>query len=371
MAGRPGRRDFGAIRKRASGRYSVSYVGPDGRRYFAPGTFSTKTDASAWLAKERTAIASETWTSPKVRRARREGVTVAQVYALWIEDRDRPLAPTTAQLYAKHWRTHLQPKFGDALVAAVAAEEVRSWHRTLATGETAKAHALGMLRAMLNYAVKAEFIATNPATGVGATKNARVKDLQPATVAELTVIVANMRTEQMRTMVLVTAWLALRWGEVTELRRKDVDLERGVVRIDRAVSRVAGRWHVGPPKAGSIRVVAIPPHLGATLTAYLDEYVARDPEALLFPSRRDRRAHLSPDAFNTEFHPARAAAGRPDLTAHGLRHTGAVIAAQSGATLIDVMKRLGHTTTAAALRYQHSAEERQRQIAEAMSRLAE
>ena len=51
---------------------------------------------------------------------------------------------------------------------------------------------------------------------------------------------------------------------------------------------------------------------------------------------------------------------------HDLRHTGAVLAAlaaQSGATLAELMHRLGHTTPAAAMRYQHAAAERDREIA--------
>ena len=60
-------------------------------------------------------------------------------------------------------------------------------------------------------------------------------------------------------------------------------------------------------------------------------------------------------------------AGRPDLRFHDLRHTGAVLAAQSGATLAELMHRLGHTTPAAAMRYQHAATERDREIAHRMS----
>lgn len=37
-------------------------------------------------------------------------------------------------------------------------------------------------------------------------------------------------------------------------------------------------------------------------------------------------------------------AGRPDLRVHDLRHTGAVMAAQTGATLAALMGRLGHST---------------------------
>jgi integrase len=59
------------------------------------------------------------------------------------------------------------------------------------------------------------------------------------------------------------------------------------------------------------------------------------------------------------------------LTVHDLRHSGAVLAAQSGATLAELMGRLGYSTPRAALRYQHAADGRDRVIAEALSRLAE
>ena len=64
-------------------------------------------------------------------------------------------------------------------------------------------------------------------------------------------------------------------------------------------------------------------------------------------------------------------AGRPDLRFHDLRHTGAVLAAQTGATLAELMGRLGHSTSSAAMRYQHAAADRDKAIAEALSRLAE
>src|SRR4029450_14006814 len=64
---------------------------------------------------------------------------------------------------------------------------------------------------------------------------------------------------------------------------------------------------------------------------------------------------------------ARAAAGRPDLRFHDLRHTGAVLAASTGATLAELMSRLGHSTPGAALRYQHAATGADARIAKALS----
>src|SRR5664280_1356657 len=54
--------------------------------------------------------------------------------------------------------------------------------------------------------------------------------------------------------------------------------------------------------------------------------------------------------------------------AHDLRHTRAVLAGQTGATLAELMARLGHSTPGAAMRYQHAAPDRDKAIAEALSR---
>ena len=79
---------------------------------------------------------------------------------------------------------------------------------------------------------------------------------------------------------------------------------------------------------------------------------------------------MAPSSLYRVWYPAREAAGRPDLRFHDLRHTGATLAAATGATLADLMQRLGHSTPAAALRYQHAAADRDRAIAEALSGFA-
>ena len=79
---------------------------------------------------------------------------------------------------------------------------------------------------------------------------------------------------------------------------------------------------------------------------------------------------MAPATLYKVFYPARTAAGRPDLRWHDLRHTGAVLAAQTGATLAELMGRLGHTTPGAAMRYQHAAADRDAEIARRLSELA-
>ena len=69
---------------------------------------------------------------------------------------------------------------------------------------------------------------------------------------------------------------------------------------------------------------------------------------------------------------AREQIGVPNLHLHDLRHTGNTLAAQSGASLRDLMTRMGHDSPAAALIYQHSSRVADEAIASALdARLTE
>src|SRR5699024_11348504 len=94
-------------------------------------------------------------------------------------------------------------------------------------------------------------------------------------------------------------------------------------------------------------------------------------DGLLFPAAGDPTRHMTRSTLHKIWAPAREAAGRPDLRFHDLRHTGATLAAQTGAPLADLMNRLGHSTAGAAMRYQHASGDRDKQIAEALSRMAD
>jgi integrase len=61
--------------------------------------------------------------------------------------------------------------------------------------------------------------------------------------------------------------------------------------------------------------------------------------------------------------------GRPDLRFHDLCHTGATMAAQAGATMRELMDRLGHSTPQAALIYQHAAADHQAAVAARLSEM--
>jgi len=357
------RRSFGAIRKLPSGRYQASYTGPDAVRHNAPVTFDTRLDAEGWLHRQHGAISGEDWAPPT---ARRPALTVAEYADAWLTDRE--LKSRTRAHYRYLLDKHVLPTLGPLLVKQVTPAQVRTWHAQLDTGPTARAHAYALLRSIMATAVDDDLLPTNPCRVRGATKAQRARVIEPATLDELTTIAAHM-PDRLRLFVPLTAWCALRFGESAELRRRDIDLRRGLLRIRRGVVRAAGQIVVDTPKTDAgTRDIAVPPHLMPMVKAHLRDHAQIGPGGLLFYGRDGTQ--LAHSTLLWRFRQAAEAAGRPDLTPHALRHTGAVLAARSGATLAELMARLGHTTPAMAMVYQHASAGRDEQIARQLSVLA-
>lgn len=365
----------GAVRQLTSGRWQARYPSPTevvevrdahgntslrAKLLPAPRTFDTKLDAEAWLD-------GESWLEPEEQIVERVDPTL-KVYAdAWLAGRD--LKPRTRAHYRRLLDQQILPDLGGRRLSTISPAMVRTWYGSIDGNKpTLRAHAYALLRTVLASAVDEDIVSTNPCRIRGAGSSKRAHEVRPASLVELEQIVAAMPAPY-RLLVLLAAWCALRVGEVTELRRGDVDVEEGVLRIRRGVVWVDHQYVVGDPKTSAgKRTVALPPHLLPTIVEHLELYVGPGRDALLFPGRSG--GWLPASTLRDMFRTARSAAGRPDLRFHDLRHTGAVLAAATGATLAELMARLGHTTPAAAMRYQHAAADRDKAIAAALSDLA-
>jgi integrase len=391
------RRSFGRLRQFRSGRWKASYTGPDGRLYEAPSTFDAKIDADAWLTDRRREIDRELWSPPASGEQRKAAAVRKKAAAVrfddyarrWVETRTvkgRPLKPRTVAHYGSMLDEHLVPGFGSKPLRDITMESIDRWYaKTLTNRPTARAHAYSLLRTILETArTRDRIIDVNPCMIRGAGTTTRKIKPKPATLDQLDTLTTEM-PERYRLMVPLAVWTALRFSELVELRRADFDLmvertERddqgadvvileAIIKIRRAAVRVKGGWVVGDPKSDAgIRDVAIPPHLIPVVKTHLAVHVGKAGNALVFPALSGD--HLQPSTLYRHFYKARTAAGREDLRWHDLRHSGATMAAQTGATLAELMARIGHSTPQAAMRYQHAAQGRDQIIAAALSVMA-
>jgi integrase len=235
-------------------------------------------------------------------------------------------------------------------------------------GRARVAQAYRYLSTVLQQAVRDGRIQANPCQ-IPAAGLIRTPERVPATPEEIDALAAAM-PPRWAAAVQVAAWSGLRAGELFGLARRHVDLEAGTVRVERAVTYLPGE----PPFLGttktesSRRTVHLPPHVVTLLADHMERYTRPGPDALVFA---DERGRIAPAKLRQRsFRRARNAIGRPDLTWHDLRHTGATIAAQAGASLRELQHRLGHSTVRAAMIYQHADSRRDRELAQAMSQLA-
>ena len=380
------RRGFGRLRQLPSKRWQAAYTGPDTQLHSPPSTFMSKDDAVAWLAAERKLIDLDVWTPPSERRAVRRAVgqSFRDFADEWLASRKtakgEPLKARTVADYRRYLDGHILPTLGSLPLRQLTPTRVQEWYDDLdAETPTQRAHVYQLLRAITTTATDKKLIPTNPCKIPGAGRAQRARKITPATPAELAAIAANM-PKRLQLAVLLGGWCALRYGEIAELRRRDIDLKRGTITVARGVTwpsvrdpetgKLVSQAVVGTPKsAAGLREVHIPPHILPAVKAHLAEHTDRGRDAMLFASSTGN--HIHPRAFGWQYHQARVKAGRQDLRFHDLRHTGAVLAAQTGATLAELMGRLGHSTSSAAMRYQHAAADRDKAIAEALSRLAE
>ena len=356
------RRQFGSVRRLGSGRYQASYWHEE-QRHVAPLTFVTKGDASAYLDGVNTDLHRGTWTDPLAAR-----IELSEYADNWLANRPA-LRPRTVESYRQLLDKQVLPTLGSTMIADLSPSAVRSWNAVHASAHpSTAAKAYRLLSTIMNTAVEDDLIVRSPCRVKGAGVEHPAERPFPS-IAEVEVLVAGM-PDRMATVVVLAAWCQLRRGEVLGLRRRDVDLLHGVVIVEQTAQHFTdGRIMFGPPKtaAGKRRVV-IPPHVVPAIAAHLDRYVDLDPDALVFTG--EKGAPLRPHVLQSAWSSARQQIGRPEIHLHDLRHAGATWAATTGASTAELMARLGHASARAALIYQHATTDRDRTIADALSKLA-
>ena len=396
-AGGRRRRAFGTVERLPSGNFRARVLGPGGKYVSAPMTFATKVDATLWLEVQRADQVRGLWRAPAPRVDVR---SVGEYVQEWIT-RHPSARPGTKELYAGLLRTCIVEDLGRVPVTDLTAERVRQWHfelgERLATdadlrreallakgrqvsgasvwdGRTRQAQAYRLLRAAMATAVADGVIAEQPCRikGAGTPKAAlgRVPDLADRLLSPVQVAaVAEKMPPRYRALVLAAAWSGLRQGELMALTRADLGLDKvpAVVRVRRSIRRSeSGTVRTDLPKTpASIRTVSLPAPLAHVLAAHLAEFVSEEPDSPLFRTATGTlpaRSNLS-----TTFGRALVAAGAPQVRFHDLRHVAQVYAAEAGATLPELMARLGHATPAAALVYLHARSDRDEVLTEALS----
>jgi integrase len=356
------RRRFGSIRELTSGQWQARYRGPDGIMRPADRTFPTKTEAERWLTRTEADILNDDWTNPDAGL-----VSFGEFATAWIEERPN-LRPKTAENYRYVLANHLAPALGSRTVSEIKEWNIRRWRKNLldagvSVATTAKAYRL--LKAIMNTAVDDGLIRRNPCRIKGAAQDRSPE--RPVLSLQQVFTLADAIHPRYRALILLAVFGCLRWGELAALRRTDIDLVTRTVRIERTLTELRGSGQVfGPPKSDAgHRTVALPDFIVPDMTSHLAQFTAPEADALVFTSPTG--TPLRPSNFRRRaWAKAIEASGLPAIHFHDLRHTGNTLTAEAGANLRELMERMGHSSTRAAMIYLHSTNERQRALADTL-----
>lgn len=259
------------------------------------------------------------------------------------------LAPSTRAAVQSDLRANIEPYWGNHILADVRRTDVQQWIAGMGQAPRTVQTIHGRFLSFLNWCVDEGRIATNPAARVNLPQGRR-REHRFLTVEQVHALAAVIDLRH-KDLVLLLVSTGLRIGEAAELRAKDLQLERGRLTVNRAVTAVQGRAVIGTPKSGKARSVPLTPTMAAALA---ERATGLLPEDLLFTTARGRQ--LSANNFKRrDFDQAvilanRSGAGIPaDLWVHDLRHTAASLAVASGASVKSVQRMLGHATAAITL----------------------
>lgn len=333
-------------------RYRVRYRTPDRRQTDKRG-FTTKREAEAWANQLEVDKRKGAYVAPAAGR-----VKLGEYAREWLDSKHK-LKPSTRATYRVIIDTVIAAR-ADVPLGDISRQLVREWVADLSIHlAPATVHkAIGVLRQVLAMAVAENRLVMNPVDGVEL-PSVRAAEQRFITLEQLHALADAAGAH--RPLVYVLGTCGLRFGEVAELRWRDILLDKKMISVRRSVALVDGEFVVGAPKNGKGRMVSLPAFVAELLSP-------GDSDALVFPDSQGghmrgnnvRRRWWSQAVAAAELFP-RMVPGVDgdqitlyDFKIHELRHTAASLAIQAGANIKALQNMLGHESAGLTLdRYGH------------------
>lgn len=219
-------------------RYTAYYVDVKGRERSA-GTFSNRKEADKAWQRAETKLAEGRVGDP----ARGRMLFERYVQDTWLPNHE--MEPTTRQSYTYSLYKHIMPEFGPMRMIDVLPEHIRAWITTLknngVTPVTIKYNKI-VLSAIFTTAFNDQVTFVHPCKGVK-TPPVPIKPRVIITPEQFDTVYQALPDAEAQLLVETDIESGLRWGELTELRVKDVDLRTGLLTVSRAVVEVNPKFH--------------------------------------------------------------------------------------------------------------------------------
>lgn len=314
--------------------------------------------------------------------------TFEELLEEWLAHAEPDFSPKTALETRRFLNRAVIPRLGDRAVDKLRASDLDALYRELrssggqggrplAPATVRRIH--GIIHRALGQGVRWGWLSKNPAAQASPPRvpTPKINPPSPADVAKLIELAAE-RDAALAAFLFLAAVTGARRSELVALQWADLDLERGVVEIQRGV--VLGRDGIveKDTKTHAVRRVALDPAAVQYLVAHRERSedvatmcgIVLDGSGFVFSHEPDGSRPWRPDVVTHAFGRLRERAGLPGVRLHDLRHFVATRLLASGVDVRTVAGRLGHRNAATTLNvYSHFLEEADREAAHLMGRL--
>ncbi len=337
----------------------------------------TKTDAQRELTRVLREIDTGAFIEPSK-------ITVAEFLEQYLASLAvRKLSPKTYDRYKEIVNINLIPALGHIRLAKLEPLHIETaWADALESGRLdgkgglspqTVVHFHRLLKQALKKAVKWKMLATNPADMVDAPKIEQ-SEIAVLTETELADLINAVEGTRLYMPVMLASTTGLRRGEVLGLRWKDIDLDRGTLKVVQMLGQVRSQLYFKPPKTkAGRRTVALP---AITIEALRQHKVRQSEERLKLGLGRDDSGlvftrpdgqPVIPTSFSRTFFEFVRNKGLPPISFHGLRHTHLSYLMWEGVHPKVVSERAGHSSTAITMdTYSHTRPKMQEDAAKKM-----
>ena len=219
-----------------------------------------------------------------------------------------------------------------------------------------------MIGSAYNLAIEQHLVTKNPTQGCALPK-VEHKEMKTLTADQLSAFFQEARDSGVYELYYLDLATGLRRGELLGLKWTDVDLDRGVLKIQRAISRQNGKVVEAPLKTkNAYRTL---PLSADAIDVLVQQRRKTGNSEWVFPSPAG--GPMSPDSVLHMLQRVLKRAGLPRIRFHDLRHTFATLALQNRVDVKTVSSMLGHYSAGFTLdTYAHVTTDAQLKAAQTM-----
>lgn len=286
----------------------------------------------------------------KINEPTQNKMTVSELRAVYLENKKSEVRASSLLVTKRTIITHIEPYLGDKKLTELTVKNLQKWKTTINNLElslTMNKNIYKTFNAMLNYAIKMEYLPSNNLKKIGNFKDVELKEavekVKFYTPDEFLKYISVLKND-CETIMEWTYYVFFNFAFFTGMRKGEIyairwcDVEGQFIEINKSLNKQL-KIETAPKNKSSIRTLQLP----VPLIEVLDEHKKRVKSADMFDTNSyifDKINNCTLEQYNKT---NSIKAGLHKIRIHDFRHTHASLLINHDINIMEIARRLGHS----------------------------